>query len=268
MKTYVNASNLKLYLSPNEGKEKDNGYLPDLVHAQDLPPLPDTVDELLKSIQYEKSRHKSKGLKRELPNMDILFPGPESSRKEKKKKPNSDENTSPTSDNTYHTAPPSQAEQDWKVSQVKIIKPVPLTAQTPDETSLSTSPSSRKSSTTEPPQTKSKIFSKNGGILKKQKDAFLDKMVSECAVDPKKDEDNDIQVVSTDDKHMEFLFKPLTKEQKIKICKWTSLIYRKDIKNNSSGDKLGNRTPIIRQMKGDRNSFFRAMSVSVTGWEV
>ena len=42
-------------------------------------------------------------------------------------------------------------------------------------------------------------------------------MVSECAVDPKKDEDNDVQVVSTDEKHTEFFFKPLTKEQKIKI---------------------------------------------------
>ena len=38
LKTYVNASNSKLYLSPNEEKEKDNGNLPDIVHAQDLPP--------------------------------------------------------------------------------------------------------------------------------------------------------------------------------------------------------------------------------------
>ena len=81
LKTYVNASNLKLYLSPNQEKEKDNRNLPDLLHAQDLPPPPDTVDELLKSIQYEKSRPKFRGLKRELPDMDILFPGPESYRK-------------------------------------------------------------------------------------------------------------------------------------------------------------------------------------------
>ena len=64
-----------------------------LVHAQDLPLHPDTVDELLKSIQYEKTRPKSRGLKRELPDMDILFPGPESYRKEKKKKPNTHQNT-------------------------------------------------------------------------------------------------------------------------------------------------------------------------------
>ena len=31
---------------------------------------------------------------------------------------------------------------------------------------------------------------------------------------------------------------------------------------------MGNRTPIIRQIKGDGNCFFLAMSVSVTGWEV
>ena len=200
--------------------------------------------------------------------MDILFPGPESYRKEKKKKPNSDQNTPPISDNTCQAIPPSKAEEDWKATQVKIIKPVPLTAETPHKTSLTTSHSSDKSSTPKPTQTNSKFFSKNGGILKKKKDAFLDTMVSECAVDPKKDEDNDVQLVSTDEKHTEFFFKPLTKEQKIKICKRTSLIYRKDIKNNLSGDKLGNRTPIIRQIKGDGNCFFRAMSVSVTGWEV
>ena len=139
--------------------------------------------------------------------MDILFPGPESYRKEKKKKPNSDQNTPPISDNTCQTIPPFKAEQDWETSQVKIIKPAPLTAETPDETSLSTSPPSDKSFTPKPPQTKSKFFSKNGGILKKQKDAFLDKMVSECEVNPKKDEDNNVQVVSTDEKHTEFFFK-------------------------------------------------------------
>ena len=35
-------------------------------------------------------------------------------------------------------------------------------------------------------------------------------MVSECAVRVEKDEDNDVELVSTDDKHMEFLCKPLT----------------------------------------------------------
>ena len=143
LKTYINASNLKLYLSPNEEKEKDNGNLPDLVHAQDLPPPPDTVDELLKSIQYEKSRSESRGLKKELPDMDILFPGPESYRKEKKKL-NSDQNTPPIGNNTCQAIPPSKAEEDWKASQVKIIKPVPLTAETPDKNSLTTSPSSDK----------------------------------------------------------------------------------------------------------------------------
>ena len=72
-------------------------------------------------------------MKRELSDMDILFPGPESYRKERKKKLNSHENTPPIGDNTCHTVPPLKAEQDWKVSQVKIIKLFPLTPQTPDE---------------------------------------------------------------------------------------------------------------------------------------
>ena len=80
----MNGSNLKLYLSPTDEKTREDGNLPDLVHPSQLPPEPDTVDELLKSIKYEKTRPKSRGLKRQGGDVDVLFPGPESYRKEKK----------------------------------------------------------------------------------------------------------------------------------------------------------------------------------------
>ena len=79
-------------------------------------------------------------------------------------------------------------------------------------------------------------------------------------------EDDDVQIV--DGKMTDFYFNPLTKEQQLNICKRTSLIYRKDIENTSMGEKLGRRIPSIRTVKGDGNCFFRALSVSVTGWEV
>ena len=67
LKTYVNGSNLKLYLSPtDEDSKKDDGDSPDLVLAQNLPEEPHSVDELLKSIQYEKKRPKSRGMKRQI----------------------------------------------------------------------------------------------------------------------------------------------------------------------------------------------------------
>ena len=87
LKTYVNGSNLKLYLSPTDEKTGD-GNLPDLVHPSQLHPEPDTVDELLKLIKYEKTRPRSRGIKRQGGDVDVLFPGPDSYRKEKKQKPN------------------------------------------------------------------------------------------------------------------------------------------------------------------------------------
>ena len=60
----------------------------------------------------------------------------------------------------------------------------------------------------------------------------------------------------------------LQKNKKLKFVKGHPSSTERISKTISSGDKLGNRTSITRQIKGDRNCFFRPMSVSVTGWEV
>ena len=60
LKTYLNGSNLKRYLTKEDVNEGD----PDLVPAGELPEKPDTVDDLLASIKHEKERSKSHGLKK------------------------------------------------------------------------------------------------------------------------------------------------------------------------------------------------------------
>ena len=48
LKTYLNGSNLKWYLTKDEVNEND----PDLIPVSELPDTPDTVDDLLASINY------------------------------------------------------------------------------------------------------------------------------------------------------------------------------------------------------------------------
>ena len=60
LKMYLNGSNPKQYLTKNEINEND----PDLIPVSELPDTPDTVDDLLASINYEKNRLKSKGGKK------------------------------------------------------------------------------------------------------------------------------------------------------------------------------------------------------------
>ena len=56
LKTYLNGSNLKCYLTKNDVNEND----PDLISVSELPDTPDTINDLLASINYEKKRPKSK----------------------------------------------------------------------------------------------------------------------------------------------------------------------------------------------------------------
>ena len=50
LKTYLNGSNMKRYLTKEEITTDD----PDLVPAGELPKKPDSVDDLLASINYQK----------------------------------------------------------------------------------------------------------------------------------------------------------------------------------------------------------------------
>ena len=56
----------------------------DTLRAQELPPETDNVDELLKSINYDKEKPKTRGKKREISDADTMFLGPKSYRKSKK----------------------------------------------------------------------------------------------------------------------------------------------------------------------------------------
>ena len=74
LKTYLNGSNLRQYLTKNEVNEND----PDLIPVSELPDTPDMVDNLLVSINYKKNRPKSKGgNKRKMSDTELLFPDPQ-----------------------------------------------------------------------------------------------------------------------------------------------------------------------------------------------
>ena len=64
-------------------------------------------------------RPKSRGLKRQGGDVDVLFPGPESYRKEKKQKPNECD-IPPIGDNTSENIAPSDAEKRWNSSQIHV----------------------------------------------------------------------------------------------------------------------------------------------------
>ena len=84
LKRYLNGSNLKRYLTKNEVNENN----PDLIPVSELPDTPDTVDDLLASINYEKNRQKSKGgKKRKTSDVELLFPDPQGHKKKKKMNP-------------------------------------------------------------------------------------------------------------------------------------------------------------------------------------
>ena len=88
--------------------------IPLIVLAQNLPEEPHSVDELLKLIQYEKKRPKSRGMKREIHDVDMLFPGPESYRKLKKVKKYSIESASEIGDRSADKIPPSKSAREME----------------------------------------------------------------------------------------------------------------------------------------------------------
>ena len=118
---------------------------PDLVLAQNLPEEPHSVDELLKSIQYKKNRLKSRGMKREIHDVNMLFPGPESYRKRKKVKKDTIESASEIGDRSADKIPTSKVQEKWNSSKLKIIQPMPQhdTVRNPKKSSLLLTPSEK-----------------------------------------------------------------------------------------------------------------------------
>ena len=251
LKTYLNGSNLKHYLTKEDVNEKD----PDLVPASEIPDKPDTVNDLLASINFEKNRPKSKGgKKRKTSDVDLLFPDPQG-HKRKKRKPCKQVPTShssppaqPIRDQSDNVIPPSQTENKWAKRNVKLIT------------------------------TSQESVKQNQESIKLKKNIFFQKMISESNkfadelnkgdTEDATDEDDDIAVVNINDTPS-YIFNPLSVQQRKLICKRTGLIYRKDDLNFSNeGENMGTRAPKVRTIKGDGNCFFRGMSVALTGWEV
>ena len=254
LKTYLNGSNLKCYLT----KDDVNDSNPDLVPVSELPDNPDTVDDLLASIKFEKNRPKSKGgKKRKTSDVDLLFPDPQGY-KRKKTKPSKQLTTSPSSppaqpigDQSDIVIPPSQTEKKWAQKNVKLIT------------------------------SSQEHVKQNQDTMKLKKNTFFQKMISESNKfanqlskgDNKhnthdNNNNDNITILNIDDTPS-YIFNPLSIPQRKVICNRTGLIYRKDELNFSNqGENMGTRAPKVRSIKGDGNCFFRAMSVGLTGWEV
>ena len=247
LKTYLNGSNLKRYLTKNKVNENN----PDLIPVSELPDTPDMVDNLLASINYKKNRPKSKGgKKRKMSDAELLFPDPQGHKKKKKMNPwPPSPPAQPIGDQSEYIIPPSQTEKNWADKKVKLI-------------------------------TSSQEHVKpNRDRLKLKKKNFFDEMIAEADefvntdkksgdLHPHQDDSDDMVIVDVKP-NTGYIFNPLTIEKCTTICHCTGLIYRKDELNFSNeGENMGTRSPKVRSIKGDGNCFFRAISVGLMGWEV
>ena len=269
LKTYLNGSNLKRYLT----KEDVNVGDPDLVPAGELPEKPDTVDNLLASIKHEKERSKSRGLKRskavdvDLSDSDVedtceltvksndkgpltvkrkrkaadvnmLFPDSQqktSKKPRKKVNSNSSPPAKPIGDkrNISSPLPPSQIR--WNKQEVKMINP------------SGNIPSDK--------EKKTKFFNE---MIKVAADENIVRNNSDGCSNHRKhsDSDNNVEVTGVQE-NSNYVFNPLTIQQRRIICERISLQMRKKNLNHSNvGEKILSRSPKVRSVKGDGNCFF------------
>ena len=281
LKTYLNGSNLKRYLT----KEDVNVGDPDLVPAGELPEKPDTVDDLLASIKHEKERSKSRGLKRRKPadvdssdsdledtseltvksndkgpltvkrkrkaaDVDMLFPDPQ---QKTSKKPRKKVNSScsppakPIGDKRNISAPLPPSQIRWNEQNVKMINP------------SGNIPSDK--------EKKTKFFNE---MIRVAADENIVRDNSDGCSDHTQQSDSDDDVKITGVQELSnYVFNPLTIQQRRIICERISLQMRKENLNHSNvGEKILSRSPKVRSVKGDGNCFFRAIAVGTTGWEV
>ena len=281
LKTYLNGSNLKRYLT----KEDVNVGDPDLVPAGELPEKPDTVDDLLASIKHEKERSKSRGLKRRKPadidssdsdledtseltvksndkgsltvkrkrkaaDVDMLFPDPQ---QKTSKKPRKKVNSScsppakPIGDKRNISAPLLPSQIRWNEQNVKMINP------------SGNIPSDK--------EKKTKFF--NEMIRVAADENIVHDNSDECREHTQQsDSDDDVKITGVQELS-NYVFNPLTIQQRRIICERISLQMRKENLNHSNvGEKILSRSPKVRYVKGDGNCFFRAIAVGTTGWEV
>ena len=170
------------------------------------------------------------GKKREMSNVDLLFPGPESYKKPKKEKVQTDE---PVGDMSVEHIPPSQKDKKWTSEHVNMIKPSKkvtfgqknkkVHSYTPPPT-----PSKEERETSRKNMNKKKLGIKLEKMkAKSEKNKFLDEMVSNTkdgvrssSPDSVSSED-DIVVVGIE-KRNDFFFNPLTIQERNRLCQRTS----------------------------------------------
>ena len=114
---------MKRYLTKEEIATDD----PDLVPVGELPEKPDSVDDLLVSMNYEKEQSKSRGVKkRKAADVDLLSPDPQQKSCKKKKTcrtaPDSPP-AKPIGDRGKDFLAPPAWEVKWDKQNVKIINP-------------------------------------------------------------------------------------------------------------------------------------------------
>ena len=248
LKTYLNGSNMKRYLTKEEIMTDE----PDLVPAGELPEKPDSVDDLLASINYEKEWSKSCGVKkRKAADVDLLFPDPQQKPSKKKKtcKVTTDSPPAkPISDRQNEMSAPTASQVMWDKQNVKIINPaINIPADKEKKRKFFNEMIKAASET--------KVGHVTGGSEKR------------CAI-ASSDSEDDVKITGVEEKSS-YVFNPLTLQQRRVICERTSLEMRKEqLNHTNAGEKMLARPSRVRTVKGDGNCFFRAMAISITRWEV
>ena len=95
--------------------------------AGELPEKPDSVDDLLASINYQKERSKSRGVKkRKVADVDLLFPDPQHKPSKKKRTckatPDSP-HAKPIGNRQNDISAPPASQVQWDQQNVKMINP-------------------------------------------------------------------------------------------------------------------------------------------------
>ena len=248
LKTYLNGSNMKRYLTKEEITTDD----PDLVPAGELPEKPDSVDDLLASINYQKERSKSRGVKkRKAADVDLLFPDPQQKPSKKKRtcKANPDSPPAkPIGDRHNDISAPPASQVQWYQQNVKMINPAGKIPADKEKKMKFFDEMTKAASET-------KVGQITGGCEKRGPIASSDS-------------EDDVKITGVEEKSS-YVFNPLTLQQRRVICERTSLEMRKEQLNHANvGEKMLARPPKVRTVKGDGNCFFRVVAVGITGWEV
>ena len=189
--------------------------------------------------------------KRKAADVDLLFPDPQQKPSKKKKTckvtPDSPP-AKPIGDRQNDILAPPVSQAKWDKQNVKIINPAG-----------------------------------NIPANKEKKRKFFDEMIKEASETnvghvtggsekrgpiASSDSEDDVKITGMEEKSS-YVFNPLTLQQQTVICERTSLeMYKKQLNHTNVGERMLARPPKVRSVKGDGNCFFRAMVISITGWEV